>query len=195
MPEPRAAGAPPPGGPRPPAPPAAGDPGRGPDPADPGPPISVRLNDLRLGDLGHPRVDAKLLTAIVMLGGEVGSWLRARGVTPERLEPPPVIRRHETPLAPGVRRATPEDIAALERHDAELREQLGRLAAAAAAPRGRPIAAHLDALELAGLGSTPTDARLLSAIVVRGGAITAWLTDRIGDADDVESAFPGSSWT
>jgi hypothetical protein len=60
-PEPAASSARPPGGPRPPAPPATGEPNRRPDPADPGPPITVRLGHVLIGDLGHPRVDARLL--------------------------------------------------------------------------------------------------------------------------------------
>src|SRR5215213_5461107 len=55
-----------PGGPGPPAPPSTGEPpSPGPDPADPGPPITVRLDDLLLGDLGNQRVDARLLQAIL----------------------------------------------------------------------------------------------------------------------------------
>jgi hypothetical protein len=71
----------PPGGPGPPAPPTTGDPpGRGPDPADPGPPIAVLLDDLLLGDLGNARVDARLLRAVLLRDGRVAEWLRSRGI-------------------------------------------------------------------------------------------------------------------
>lgn len=73
--------------PRPPAPPGAGDPGRPePDPSDPGPPIGVRLNDCVLGDLGHARVDARLLQAILLREGRVSAWLRERGVDLDAVE-------------------------------------------------------------------------------------------------------------
>jgi hypothetical protein len=80
MPEPQAHLARPPGGPGPPAPPATGDPGRGPDPADPGPAIPVRLGDRLIGDLGAPNVDARLLGAILLRDGRVAAWLRGEGV-------------------------------------------------------------------------------------------------------------------
>jgi hypothetical protein len=77
----------PPGGPRPPAPPTTGDPpGRGPDPADPGPPITVRLDDLLLGDLGNPHVDARLLQAIVLRDGRVAEWLRCQDIHSDAIE-------------------------------------------------------------------------------------------------------------
>lgn len=84
--EPEPAGARPPRGPAPPAPPATGEPGGAPDPRDPGPPIPVTLGGALLGDLGHPRVDARLLSAIVLRDGRVGAWLRARGVRAEDVE-------------------------------------------------------------------------------------------------------------
>lgn len=87
MPEPEARSARPPGGPRPPAPPATGEPPRGgPDPADPGPPIAVRLDDLLLGDLGHARVDARLLRAVLLRDGRVAEWLRSVGVDADAVE-------------------------------------------------------------------------------------------------------------
>jgi hypothetical protein len=86
VPEPAAKSARPPGGPRPPAPPATGEPGRSPDPADPGPPITVRLDDLLLGDLGNARVDARLLRAILLRDGRVGEWLRSRGIDADAVE-------------------------------------------------------------------------------------------------------------
>lgn len=71
---------PPPGAPpRPPAPPGVGEP----DPSDPGPPIVVRLDELMLGDLGNARVDARLLQAILLREGRVGTWLREQGVDRE----------------------------------------------------------------------------------------------------------------
>ena len=80
VPEPAADSARPPAGPGPPAPPDAGEPSRGPDPADPGPPVEVRLDKLLLGDLGNARVDARLLRAIIARDGKVATWLRTRGV-------------------------------------------------------------------------------------------------------------------
>lgn len=50
------------------------------DPSDPGPPIPVRLGGERLGDLGHPRVDARPLLAIVLRGGRVAERLAIAGV-------------------------------------------------------------------------------------------------------------------
>jgi hypothetical protein len=79
-PEAQAAGRRPPGGPGPPAPPGTGEPRSQPDPRDPGPPIEVRLDDVLLGDLGNPRVDAKMLNALLLRGGRVGSWLEQRGI-------------------------------------------------------------------------------------------------------------------
>jgi hypothetical protein len=69
----------PPGGPRPPAPPATGDPGPHLDPADPGPPIPVQLGAVPLGDLGNPAVDARLLGALLLRGRRVSQWLKAQG--------------------------------------------------------------------------------------------------------------------
>lgn len=71
----------------PPAPPTTGEPpGRGPDPRDPGPPITVRLDDLLLGDLGNARVDARLLQAILIRDRHVADWLRAQGIDPDSVE-------------------------------------------------------------------------------------------------------------
>lgn len=50
------------------------------DPRDPGPPIAVRLESRPLGDLGHPRVDARLLLAIGLRDGRAAGWMRAHGV-------------------------------------------------------------------------------------------------------------------
>jgi hypothetical protein len=73
------------GGP-PPAPPATGEPLGAPDPADPGPPIEVRLNHYLLGDLGNARVDARLLSAIFVRDGRVAAWLRSHGVDADAVE-------------------------------------------------------------------------------------------------------------
>jgi hypothetical protein len=86
MPEPSPELARPPGGPPPPAPPGTGEPGGGPDPADPGPPIPVALGPSLLGDLGNPRVDARLLTAILLRDGHAARWLRSRGVDAAAVE-------------------------------------------------------------------------------------------------------------
>lgn len=40
----------------------------------------MRLDELLLGDVGHPNVDARLLTAVLLRDGSVGKWLRRRGV-------------------------------------------------------------------------------------------------------------------
>ena len=84
--EPGSGGAEPPGG-RPPAPPSTGEPGRrGPDPAGPEPPITVRLDDLLLGDLGNQRVDARLVQALLLRDGRVGRWLLSQGVDVDAVE-------------------------------------------------------------------------------------------------------------
>ena len=86
-PRPQPAGAPPTGGPAPPAPPATGEPpSDGPDPRDPGPPITVRLDDLLLGDVGNTRVDARLLQAILLRDRDVAEWLRSRGIDEDAVE-------------------------------------------------------------------------------------------------------------
>jgi hypothetical protein len=150
---------------------------------------------MMLGDLGHPRVDAKILTSILMRNGPVGEWLRARGVSLEHLDPPPVVRRPDRPLAPGARYATAEEIAIMERQDAQKSQAMRRLVADAGPPDCREIAVHLNDLPVGDLGSSRTDSRLVNAIMVRGGAITDWLSDRLGDVANVEQSFPGSSWT
>ena len=76
----------PPGGPAPPAPPGTAEPRDGPDPRDPGPPIEVRLGKRLIGDLGNARVDARLLTAILLRGGAVGEWLADKGITTAAVE-------------------------------------------------------------------------------------------------------------
>jgi len=46
----------------------------------------VRLDDLLLGDLGHPLVDAHLLAAVLIRGGRVAEWLRSCGVGLDEVE-------------------------------------------------------------------------------------------------------------
>jgi hypothetical protein len=57
-----------------------------PDPADPGPPIKVCLDDVLLGDLGNPRVDSCLVRAILLRDGRVADWLRSRGIDAAAVE-------------------------------------------------------------------------------------------------------------
>jgi hypothetical protein len=75
----------PPGGEGPAALPSTGEP-PGPDPAGPGPPITVRLDELLLGDLGNQRVDAWLLQAILLRDRRVAEWLRSRGIDADAVE-------------------------------------------------------------------------------------------------------------
>lgn len=76
-----------PGSPAPQAPPSTQSlRSSGPDPADPGPPITVRLDDHLLGDLGNKRVDARLLQAILLRDRRVAEWLRSRGIDAETIE-------------------------------------------------------------------------------------------------------------
>ena len=56
------------------------------DPSDPGTPITVRLGDLLLGDLGYQRVDARLLQAILLRDRRVAEWLRSQGVDADLVE-------------------------------------------------------------------------------------------------------------
>lgn len=75
----------PPGGPSPPAPPVTGD-AAGPDPSDPGNPVVVQLGQQMLGDLGNPRVDARLLSAILTRDGRVAAWLRDQQIDLDDVE-------------------------------------------------------------------------------------------------------------
>jgi hypothetical protein len=50
------------------------------DPRDSGPPITVSLGQRPVGDLGHPRVDARLVLAIALRDQRVAAWLRERGI-------------------------------------------------------------------------------------------------------------------
>jgi len=47
---------------------------------------------------------------------------------------------------------------------------------------------------LGDLGNRLVDAQLLNAILVRDGAVSAWLRHRGVDRSDLEAAFPGSGW-
>jgi hypothetical protein len=141
------------------------------------------MGGLSLGDLGHWSVDAAILTAIVLRDGAVGAWMRAHRITDDDLAPPHADVAH-----------TAEEIALAEHENAKISE-LRQLISRGVTPGGRAVAVQLDRLLLGDLGSTRTDARLLSAILVGGGAITTWLRQRTGDADNVERIFPGSSWT
>jgi ATP-dependent Clp protease ATP-binding subunit ClpC len=47
---------------------------------DPGPPLTVRLGEAVVGDLGQPSVDARVLLEILQRGGAVAAWLREHGV-------------------------------------------------------------------------------------------------------------------
>src|SRR5215211_1753429 len=85
-PETQAAGHRPPGGAKPPAPPGTDEPRHRPDLRNPGPPITVRLDDVLLGDLGNQRVDALLLNALLLRGGRVGTWLEHQGSSPAQVE-------------------------------------------------------------------------------------------------------------
>ena len=46
----------------------------------------VQLDDLKLGDMGNARVDARLLQAILVRDQKVAEWLRNRGVQIQSVE-------------------------------------------------------------------------------------------------------------
>jgi hypothetical protein len=152
-------------------PPATGDPGRRPDPSDPGPPIVVRVAGAPLGDLGNRRADARLLTALLLRRGEVAHWLTSRGVDVAAVEAafpgcgwppePPLSLLHQPPDA----------------SDATAH-----------------IAVDLEGLHLGHLGNCDADGRLLWAIALRKGRVGEWLVGHGVDAAGVETAFPGSGW-
>jgi ATP-dependent Clp protease ATP-binding subunit ClpC len=50
------------------------------DPGDAGEPVTVRLGEAVVGDLGQPSVDARVLLEMLQRGGAVAAWLRERGV-------------------------------------------------------------------------------------------------------------------
>jgi hypothetical protein len=164
--------APPPGGPTPPAPPGVGDPEGGPDPADPGPPIGVRLDGVLLGDLGHPRVDSRLVVAILLREGDVAHWLQRQGIEAEA-----VMRDFDcanwplepVPGRPGAEEPDPANGQAV-------------------------IDVRLSNLHLGQLGTSSTDARLLSAILARGHRVGRWLNDAGISVDVLDAVYPGSAW-
>jgi ATP-dependent Clp protease ATP-binding subunit ClpC len=49
----------------------------------PGDPVGVVVGEARIGDLGNPRVDGRLLLEILDRRGAVAAWLRERGVDEE----------------------------------------------------------------------------------------------------------------
>jgi ATP-dependent Clp protease ATP-binding subunit ClpA len=49
-------------------------------PVDAQGPLVVRLGEAAIGDVGHPRVDGRLLLEILQRRGAVAAWLRERGV-------------------------------------------------------------------------------------------------------------------
>jgi ATP-dependent Clp protease ATP-binding subunit ClpC len=49
-------------------------------PRDPDGPVTVRLDEAAIGDLGAPSVDGRLLLEILERRGAVAAWLRERGV-------------------------------------------------------------------------------------------------------------------
>jgi ATP-dependent Clp protease ATP-binding subunit ClpA len=49
-------------------------------PRDPGAPVGVWLDEVPIGDLGHPNVDGRLLLEMLERHGAVAAWLRERGV-------------------------------------------------------------------------------------------------------------------
>lgn len=46
----------------------------------------MRLDALLLGDLGNPRVDARLLQAVLLRNGQVADWLRSRDIDADAIE-------------------------------------------------------------------------------------------------------------
>jgi hypothetical protein len=171
MSEPHARAAPPAGGGRPPAPPATGDPGRRPDPSDAGPPIVVRIAGVPLGDLGNARVDARLLTAVLLRRGSLAQWLVGCGVGRSTVEAafPGCGWPLDPPLSWIYQPPEPSDPEAT-------------------------MTVDLDELRLGELGDRDADASLLWAIALRQGRVGRWLAEHGVDADAVEVAFPGSGW-
>jgi hypothetical protein len=163
----------PPGGPRPPAPPGTGEPRPGPEPSDLGPPIGVYLRDMPLGDLGNARVDARLVVAILLHGGAVARLLSDQGVDTAAVERSFAGAKwplEPTRAMPGIDEPDPADPDLV-------------------------IDVWLDDLCLGEIGDAGADAALLGAILVRGRRVAEWLEQRGISADQVEAAFPGSSWS
>jgi hypothetical protein len=125
-----------------------------------------------LGDLGHPRVNSRLVAAILLRDGDVAHWLRKQGV----------------------------QLAALQREFSDARwplePSLGR--PGAEEPDVSDASAEIDLwladLHVGLLGDRVTDACLLSAILIRGKRVSAWLEANRVTLDAVEAAFPGSIW-
>jgi hypothetical protein len=143
-----------------------------PDPSDPGPPITVWLERVPLGDLGNARVDSRLLMAMLLRRGQVAQWLAGRGVDRAAVEkgfPELAAWPLEPPLSWPRPVPDPSD------------------------PASR-IGVELDRLKLGHLGDADADARLLWAIVVRAGRVGAWLRGLGVDAAAIEAAFPGCGW-
>jgi hypothetical protein len=53
---------------------------------------------------------------------------------------------------------------------------------------------QLGQLLLGDLGNPAVDARLLSALLLRGGIVAQWLEAHGIDSDGVSTSFPGSEW-
>lgn len=172
MPEPEVQSGPPSGGNPPPAPPLTGEPGGRPDPSDWGSPIGVVLEGVPLGDLGNRRVDARLLTALLLRGGAVAAWLVSRGIHRGAVEA--AFPGSGWPLQPPLswRDSVPDPA------DAEA-----------------PISVELRRVPLGDLGDRAADARLLNAIALRRRDVSDWLRLHGVDTPDIESEFPTSGWS
>jgi hypothetical protein len=161
-PEPQPHFGPPAGGGRPPAPPATGEPGGRPDPSDPGPPIPVSLGGVPLGDLGNPRVDSRLLMALLLRRGEVAQWLEARSAGRAAVSAafPGCGWPLDPPLSWMDQPPEPSNPAAV-------------------------IDVDLHTRHLGILGDAGADARLLCAIALRPSQVSRWLSSLGVDAADV----------
>jgi hypothetical protein len=131
----------------------------------------VQVGDVPLGDLGHPRVDARLLAAIVLRGGEMARWLAVRGIdAPAVAELPGSAWPLDPPLSWTHQPADPSDPDAA-------------------------MALSLNRLGLGDLGTVDADARLLTAIALRGSAVSGWLSTRGVTAPEVEREYPDAAWS
>jgi hypothetical protein len=59
---------------------------------------------------------------------------------------------------------------------------------------GPPIPVRFGPLLLGDLGNPAVDARLLSALLLRGGLVAQWLQAQGIDRDGVRASFPDSEW-
>jgi hypothetical protein len=59
---------------------------------------------------------------------------------------------------------------------------------------GPPIPVQLGPVLLGDLGNPAVDARLLSALVLRGGRVGQWLQAQGVDLDGIHNSFPDSEW-